>query len=61
MTICLECGKKVDKKNKSVMGMWSDTCEMCKKENVWCADAGHDFGHYSSREEEIFDKTIGRL
>ena len=54
-TICLDCGKKHDKKNKESFGMWNDTCDMCGKENVPCASAGHDFGIYNSKEEEAKD------
>ncbi len=56
-TICLPCGQKNDKKNKMVMGCWIDTCEMCGKENVPCADAAHDFGIYSTEEIAARDKV----
>ncbi len=52
MTICLNCGRKHDKKNKTVMGVWNDTCEMCGAKDVACADAGHDFGIYSKEQGE---------
>lgn len=45
-TVCLDCGNKHKRKEKSVMGIWNDTCDMCGKENVPCAAAGHDFGIY---------------
>lgn len=53
---CLECGKKYDKKHKSVMGVWKDTCDVCHKVDVPCADAAHDFGIYSTKEIKARDE-----
>lgn len=55
-TICLPCGKKHDKKHKTIMGIWTGTCDMCGAKGVPCAAAGHDFGIYNNPEEEAKDK-----
>jgi len=55
-TVCLKCGKKYDKKNKSCFGVWIDDCDICGKTDVDCADAAHDFGIYSNKNIEINDK-----
>ena len=54
--VCLECGRKNDKKNKQAFGMWKAKCDMCGKED-WCADAGHDFGIYNNERERIIDRA----
>ena len=46
--VCLDCGRKYKKKDKSVMGVWIDSCDICGKKQVPCADAGHDFGIYEN-------------
>lgn len=56
-TICLDCGKTVDKKHKSSFGMWLDNCDMCGVEGVFCADAQHDFGYYNNDKEKQIDKV----
>lgn len=45
-TVCLDCGKKYKTKEKSVMGIWIDDCDICGKKQVSCAAAVHDFGIY---------------
>lgn len=52
----MDCGKKNDKKHKGVFGSWIDTCDICGKENVYCASAQHDFGIYNDEKERSFDK-----
>ena len=54
-TVCLDCGRKHDKKNKVSFGMWMGTCDMCEAKDVSCAAAGHDFGIYNNEEEEAND------
>lgn len=61
LTVCLECGRKYDRKHKSSFGVWIDTCDICGQENVACAAAGHDFGIYSSDELEAIDKIQDRI
>jgi len=55
-TVCLECGRKNDKKKKESFGTWIDTCDMCGRENTMCADAQHDFGIYNNKKELQIDK-----
>ena len=54
-TICLECGNKYGKKNKSIFGIWTDNCQICKKKKVPCASASHDFGIYSTQAQLLHD------
>lgn len=56
ITVCLPCGQAIDKKHKTTMGCWMDTCDICGEKNVPCADAAHDFGIYSNKEIKIKDK-----
>lgn len=56
LTVCLDCGNKHGTKDKKMMGVWKDTCDMCGKKDVPCASASHDFGIYSSKEVEEKDK-----
>lgn len=56
-TICLDCGRKNDKKNgKGGIGVWLATCDMCEN-FTWCADAQHDFGIYNNDVEKIVDRV----
>ena len=54
--VCLECGRKNDRKHKSSFGVWIGNCDMCGAKNVSCASAAHDFGIYSNQEIEHNDK-----
>lgn len=56
VTVCLDCGKKYDTKNKSTFGIWNGNCDICGKKDVPCADAAHDFGIYSNPEGKAKDK-----
>ena len=56
-TVCLDCGKKYGKKDKGVMGVWLDTCDICGKVGVGCADAGHDFGIYNDEAHRLHDEA----
>lgn len=56
LTVCLPCGNKNDRKNKTSMGVWTDTCDICGAKNVNCASAPHDFGIYSTPEIAAEDK-----
>lgn len=58
--VCLECGRKYDKKGKTVMGTWIDTCDICG-EHTACAAAGHDFGIYSNEEDRLQDEVQDKL
>lgn len=42
--VCTDCGKKYKTFDKSVMGLWKGTCDLCGKKDTWCAAAWHDFG-----------------
>lgn len=53
--VCFFCGNVYKKKDKEVFGMWKGTCDMCGKEDVWVAAAGHDFGIYNNKEEKAED------
>ena len=55
--VCLECGKKHDRKHKEIMGVWIGDCDMCGAKQVSCAAAGHDFGIYNTPEEKTIDKV----
>lgn len=55
LTVCVDCGKKNDRKHKSAFGIWMGNCDMCGKTNVPIADAAHDFGIYNNYEEKIHD------
>jgi hypothetical protein len=57
LTCCTDCGQKYGKKEKGMMGMWKDTCQICGKKDVPCASAPHDFGIYSNKEIEAEDKV----
>ena len=56
-TVCLDCGRKNKTKEKSVMGIWIDDCDMCGAKQVGCADAAHDFGIYSTDKQLKIDKA----
>ena len=56
LTVCIDCGKANDHKHKSSLGVWTDTCDMCGKNNVSCASAPHDFGIYSNEEIKAHDE-----
>jgi len=55
--VCINCGKKNDKKKKFAFGSWMGNCDMCGAKDVQCADAAHDFGIYSSEKARIRDKV----
>ncbi len=48
LTVCLNCGNKNDKKNKSSFGVWIGNCDISFKKNIPVASAPHDFGIYST-------------
>lgn len=60
---CLDCGNKYGdgKKKGYAIGMWKGTCDICGKENVACASAGHDFGIYNNDEEKKIDKLMRKI
>jgi hypothetical protein len=43
-SVCFKCGEKYGNHKKKFMGIWKDTCSICHKKEVSCADARHDFG-----------------
>ena len=55
--ICRDCGSQYDKKHKAAFGLWKADCGICGKKQVWCASASHDYGIYSSKKIEAFDKV----
>lgn len=61
LVVCLPCGHKNDHKNKSVMGAWIDTCDICGEKDVPCASAPHDFGIYSSEALKIDDQVQDQI
>lgn len=56
-TVCLRCGQKYSKKNKSTFGVWKSDCDICGEKDVFCADAQHDFGIYNNPEEKKRDQV----
>ena len=60
-TVCIPCGQKHDKKKKESFGVWKGMCDMCGDEDVPVADAAHDFGIYSSKEIEAWDKEQDKI
>lgn len=63
LTCCMPCGNKYikDSKRGKTMGVWKDTCDICGAIDVTCASAPHDFGIYSTKEIEEFDKIQDKL
>ena len=57
LTCCISCGKKYGDKEKGMLGVWKDDCDICGAKDVPCASAPHDFGIYSSEEIRIADKV----
>ena len=58
--VCLTCGNKNRTKDKRVFGVWIGICDMCGKE-ASVADAAHDFGIYSNKQIESWDKYQDKL
>lgn len=54
--LCMDCGKKVDRKHKASLGMWKAKCDVCDEIKM-CADAQHDFGYYNNKNERDADKV----
>lgn len=59
--VCFSCGKKYDRKNKLVMGAWIGDCTICGEKGVTVADGPHDFGIYSNKEIEAWDKEQDKI
>jgi hypothetical protein len=57
LTVCLDCGRQRDTKHKRYFGVWTDTCDICGRQNTACASAPHDFGIYSSKKLKEDDEV----
>ncbi len=52
-TVCLSCGNKRGTKKKDIFGVWKGTCDICELSKISVADAAHDFGIYSIKQDRI--------